>query len=297
MNYSDNLSRMLEFSPYENLLVTTQTFVVHTKLRISLEHLYEIIQCVPVNQSYKKKKFDMSKETLGDGDIVYAQFNKNSKGMHRDVHPKQMLNVVTVLIKLGAKLYNIKIARSGKFQFTGCKSIEPVLFNVRLLLNMLWNANLLKTFDGTRSPNVETFIICVMSNVTIHLPFRIDRDKLHHYINESTEHISMLEKSEGYVGVNIKIKSDRETKENTTIKKVVFDMNQTTETIEDATFADYLISCELKGKKYKTEMYNSFLTFESGKTIMSGCASYKNRKDAYEIFGRIISEAQHIIML
>jgi hypothetical protein len=133
-----------------------------------------------------------------------------------------------------------------------------------------------------------------MSNVNIVLPFRIDRDRLHNYINENTDHISILEKSVGYVGVNIKIKSDMESKEETTITKICYEEDDAP---KNATYKEYLSFFGAENKKYKKEMYNSFLVFESGKTIMSGCSSYRNRKDAYEKFMTIIISAQDILRL
>jgi TATA-box binding protein (TBP) (component of TFIID and TFIIIB) len=272
------------FPAFEDLKITTQTYVVHTTLSIPLDNFYDSVNCVPIRQPYKKK-MDVSQETLNDGDIVYIQFKKQSKGVKKDISDKQMLNVVTIIVKLGTKLYNVKVAQSGKIHLTGCRSLSTVLFIVNTVFRLL-----------NITSAVECFVICVMSNVNIEIPFKINRDKLHQFINQETEHISILEKSVGYVGVNVKIKSEQERKEDTTISKVTLEPDGS-HVIERASFSDYLTQCERANKKYKREMYNSFLIFESGKTIMSGCSSYVNRKAAYETFTRIIEGARAQIAL
>lgn len=284
------------FLPFENLRVTTQTYVVHTNLTIPLAELYACVKPTPVVQSYKKK-FNVEKENLSDGDIIHIQFKNDSKGIIKDIKRKQMLNVVTVIVKYKNKLYNVKIAQSGKFQLTGCRDLESVIFIVGVIIRLLRQLGLYKqTSDAVGIEQTECYFICVMSNVNVEIPFKINRDKLHQYINQKTDHISILEKSVGYVGVNVKIASERERKEDVTIDKVTYATNGSY-TKEVARYSDYLRACEKADKKYKKEMYNSFLIFESGKTIMSGCSSALNRRDAYEMFMRIVEEARDEICL
>lgn len=259
--------------------------MVHTDLEIPLDSLFSCVSCVPLKQPYKKK-IDISKEMLNDGDIIYIQYKNRSKGVNRTIKKKQMLNVVTIIIKFENKLYNVKIPKSGKIQFTGCKSISSAIYIVGTIIKLLRKHNIFKTTTG--SDEVVGFSICVMSNVNIEIPFQIDRDRIHHFINHETDHISILEKSVGYVGVNIKINSNKECKEESTIDKITFKPDGEY-VLESAIFSDYLRNREKADKKYKKDMYNSFLVFESGRTIMSGCSSYANRKDAYEKFTNIIS--------
>jgi TATA-box binding protein (TBP) (component of TFIID and TFIIIB) len=275
--------------PFEDLKVTTQTYVAHTNLSIPLQAFYDAVQCAPMKQPANVKKISIAGENLKDGDIIYIQKGAESKGIDRGVKKRQMLNVVSIIIKYDSKVYNVKIPNSGKIQMTGCRGLESVIFILGAIVKILKKNSILVLKDDKKV--VVCYSICVMSNVNIEVPFKINRDKMHAFINLKTKHISILEKSVGYVGVNVKILSEIESKEESTIDKLTFTKSGAC-TVEPATFREYLEQYEEKNKKYKKDMYNSFLIFESGKTIMSGCSSFLNRKDAYETFVKIIQSSR-----
>lgn len=282
------------FPSFEDLKITTQTYVVHSNISIPLKEFFAAVNCTPIKQPVNAKKINISEENLKDGDIIYIQYGGEFKGIDRGPKKRQMLNVVTVIIKYGVKVYNVKIPSSGKIQMTGCRDQESVLFIIGAIIKILKKNSILILKDEGKT--VVCYSICVMSNVNIEIPFKIDRDKMHSFINFRTEHISILEKSVGYVGVNVKILSNLESKEDSTIDKITF-LKNGSYTIEPARFSEYLEVCERGKKKYKKDMYNSFLIFESGKTIMSGCSSRLNRKDAYEMFTQIVQTAKEDISL
>ena len=282
------------FTPFEDLRITTQTYVVYSNLVIPMEEFYAAIEYVPLVQPYKKK-MDLEQENLRDGDIIYAQHGDVSKGVKKTFKRKQKLNVLTIITKYQGKLYNVKIPNSGKIQFTGCRGTDVVIFVMKLIIQLLKKHGLFQN-DG----EVLCYSVCVMSNLNITIPYRVDRNKIHNFINQKTEHISIFEISVGYVGVNIKILSNVESREEATIDKFIFGsdgVHSATKVRYREFLDDYENIYKKPIKKSKKEMYNSFLVFESGMTIMSGCCSFENRKDAYNSFMNIVTNYRKEICL
>lgn len=292
---------------FEDLKITTQTYVVYSNLKIDLDKFYANINCF---QLFIESKKGLESCDAKDGDIVYAQYKvRDESGVYRIDYrgyakkavKTQTINVVVINMKEGDKFYNIKIAKSGKLQITGCRGLRPVIAIIKHIISMLRADNSLYVHEeadevSEMARKIVCFIVCVMSNARIDIPFSIDRDKLNKFVNLKTSHISIFEKSVGYVGVNMKIVSEAETKEETTVDKITFDLYDSSLTFghEQARYSDYLALYEKPNKKYKKLMNNSFLVFKSGKTIMSGCASRANRKESYEIFVDILNQVQEL---
>lgn len=145
-------------------------------------------------------------------------------------------------------------------------------------------------------PKLRAFIYPVMINVNFNVGFEVNREILHKIINMKTKHKSILEQSDGYVGVNIKIFAKEEELEDASIVVAYLEQDdkgcwneewQRSET----NFGSYLetIPVKDKAKKLAKVPKTTFLVFYSGRTIMSGTTSYANRASAYAIFRDIIN--------
>lgn len=274
------------FPNFDDLKITTRTYVVYSNLVINRDDLYEKINCVVVPNG------DRESPSIREGDIIYARYKMDYKGFSKKALTSQTISSVIIVMKIGEKFYHVKISDKGKIQITGCRSWEPVIEITRNIIFLLRRNNmLLLRNEAEADDEIKCFIMCAMSNVRIPIPFPINRERLHRYINLNTEHISIFETSVGYVGVNIKIVSEQESKEETTIDEITFRARDEQLSVQchcKATYADYLTLYGDKNGKYKTEMKNSFMVFKSGKTIMSGCASSVNRRESYEMFIDIV---------
>jgi TATA-box binding protein (TBP) (component of TFIID and TFIIIB) len=272
------------FPNFDDLKITTRTYVVYSNLVINRDDLYEKINCVDVPNGDRKSP------SIKEGDIIYARYKMDFKGFSEKSLTSQTISSVIIVMKIGEKFYHIKISDKGKIQITGCRSWEPVIEITRNIIFLLRRNNMLH-LKNEAGDEIKCFIMCAMSNVRIPIPFPINRERLHRHINLNTEHISIFETSVGYVGVNIKIVSEKESKEETTIDEITFsarDEQLPVKCHRKAKYAEYLALYGDKNGKYKTEMKNSFMVFKSGKTIMSGCASSANRRESYEMFIDIV---------
>lgn len=149
-------------------------------------------------------------------------------------------------------------------------------------MGTLWN------FKEDDSEKFEAIIIPVMCNINFSIGFQINRNLLHDIINHKTEFTSILEPSDGYVGVNIKIPIKKELMEDILIDKYTISVDEWV--VSKTKFIDYIetLSPKEKKKKLSKSYVNTFLVFYSGKVIMSGGISFINREEAYKTFMNII---------
>jgi len=230
---------------------------------------------------------------LPEGTIVFAQYKQEFKGTaFKKVSSKYFLNSVTVIMKIDTKYINIKVSNKGKLQITGCNQ------NVYAtqILKHFWKhlsslpADTWHFQPDTPADTFEALIIPVMCNINFSIPFQINRESLNHVINTQTRFISILEPSDGYVGVNIKIAMQDELLEDILIDRYTYPLAQGVWCHSKSRFMDYMETLTPKEQKKKiAKCYiNTFLVFYSGKVIMSGGISHHNRKRAYEQFMKII---------
>lgn len=279
---------------YDELTVITQTIIVSTNLLIDNQKLFNAIECAPITLPPKTKIAAYPIESLADGDIVFVEFKGDYKGIPFKHKRKEdhMLNCITFIMKLTVgepKYYNIKISNRGNIQVTGCKTDEPA----KLALQHLWGIIRPLTDAWSMEAGVSAvtaYMMPVMCNVRIILPFEIDRQTLHSLVLTETNYISLLETSAGYVGVNIKIGSDAEPIQRMAIKKLCFAGSRLIQS--EVLYEEYLntLGARIRQKKLDKQHLNTFLTFHSGKIIMSGCASLANRRHSYDLFIQMIEK-------
>jgi TATA-box binding protein (TBP) (component of TFIID and TFIIIB) len=277
----------------DNFSISTQTLIVSMNINIDCQNFYNFIQCYPnPNVSYGKSKTKIdSPQDINEGSILFARYKHEYKGTPlKKIKEKYFLNSVTLIMKIDTKFINIKVSNKGKLQITGCsqnvyavKILKYIWGLIQSQSCRIWNWN-------TDQHIFEAKIIPVMCNINFSIGFQINRETLNQIINTQTKHISILETSDGYVGVNIKISANEEPIEEICIDQYTFENEKWIS--KGTKLIDYIHTLSPKEQKKKiAKCYvNTFLIFYSGKVIMSGGTSYINRKRAYEEFMSIIQK-------
>jgi TATA-box binding protein (TBP) (component of TFIID and TFIIIB) len=287
-------------SDFDKYAISTQTLIISTNIIIDCQKFFDQLQIVPIKKpANTRTRMTVCEEDqigVADGSVVFAQYKNDSKGTSfKKLSEKYFLNSVTIIMKIGIKYVNIKVSNKGKLQITGCNQqtcSSELLDNLWSLVRHMqcW------VFQSDQSTFKAT-IVPVMCNINFSIGFNINRELLNMIINTKTKYISILEPSDGYVGVNIKISTDDEPLEQIKIDQYEFNNHNKTWSVTKVNFIDYIKTLTLKEQKKKiAKCYvNTFLVFYSGKVIMSGGISYLNRKKSYESFMNIVQEHRHEI--
>ena len=288
-------SNDLVFPEFDNILVSTKTFIAMTNLSLDLQKLFNFLPVtnyvvIPKRRGRKKKVENIDpNEGITPGSIITLKFEDKLRGV--DLKKKKITskrgkwfrNSFTVVIVLEDKTINFKVCQNGMFQITGCKTDAHAEVCVKYIWEYIKNETNL--FKFSRGNNLETLFVPAMRNIDFGLGFLVDREKLAKYMSVQTEFHSLLETSFGYTGVNIKIPV-MESIIDMEVKKLIYK----DEWIEEvAYYKDYLelLSVKERDKKINKDRYNTFLVFHSGKVIMSSiCANFA--RDTYYYFLKII---------
>lgn len=218
------------FPKFEDLKVSTQTFIVMTNINIlnfdivgkSLPIYPYVI--VPKRRGRKKKEsfanpnanippysiitVDLGKEVLG------ANFKEkeDEKGAKKGVRRQVFRNSFSVYMTTGdfdhsqePKCVNMKICQNGNIQMTGCKTE----FQAESCIKRLWEymssvENAIGTLYTIKDGNhFNATFIPAMRNIDFSFGINVNRERLNTFFNEINIH-SLLETQIGYTGVNIK---------------------------------------------------------------------------------------------
>jgi len=286
---------------FEDHLISTQTLIISTNIIINCKALYETTNWNeikrPQNGKYRMVVQEEDKH-LPNGSLVFLQEGTSYKGViFKKPSKKYFLNSVTMIMKVENKYINIKVSNKGKLQITGCSKDEYAF----IILNGFWSLirenKELWSFQNKEDKYLEAIIIPVMCNINFSVDFQINREALDSIIKTETEFRSILEPSDGYVGVNIKICTEEEPLNKVMIDRYIF-MNDTFVKSE-INYMSYISTLPQKEQKKKLSkcLVNTFLVFYSGKVIMSGGISKINRKKAYDIFMELICKHKKLILL
>lgn len=294
---TSNKNSHLVFPKFEDIQVSTKTFISMTNLTIDLRKLFDFLPVtdyivIPKRRGRKKKCDNINPNTnILPGSIITLKFEdklrgvdlKKKKSQSKKKRNKWFRNSFTVVIIMDNKAINFKICQNGMFQITGCKTDEHAENCVKYIWEYIKDTTGLYKFS--RGNMLETLFVPAMRNIDFGLGFLVDREKLAMYMSVQTEFHSLLETSFGYTGVNIKIPI---TEDITTleVKKLIYNNGWTEEIVS---YNDYLNLLPKKEqlKKINKDRYNTFLVFHSGKTIMSSIND-KFSKDTYYYFLKII---------
>lgn len=267
--------------------ISTRTVIGVSNINCNIESLYENLP-VKINTedagTYipQKKKRGRRKKCeekieepdddieLEDGDIVAIYYKNEKKGIPKYLkygkkYFRNALNVV-MMISEGKKI-NFKLSKNGKIQMTGCKYDDDPKICLKLFFEKL--LTYCKDHVECLSGSIKITYYTVMTNIDFNIGFNINRQKLNHLINYSTEFNSLLETSFGYTGVNIKIPYEFDT--DILIDQLQYQNNSWDE--KKITFLKFLDMNDneiFKRHELNKKRYNTFLVFHSGNIIMSG---------------------------
>lgn len=298
-----------EFPEFEDIAVSTKTFIIMTNLTLDIEKLFNYLPItnyvvVPKKRGRKNSKVQVvdPNKDIPDGSIISMEMSKRIRGVDLKKKKKKteesngrdfFRNSFTVVMIMGKKI-NFKISRNGKFQMTGCKTDEQAENCVKQIWDYIkhdktgiYQLPVIKNSPKKVKHPFRVTFVPAMRNIDFDLKFFLDREKIDDYFNTETEYTSLLELSIGYTGVNIKIPVKHNITE-LNLKQLVY---RNGECIERKTvpYKYYLDTLKPKDRQKKLEktIYNTFLVFHSGKVIMSSmCAEFA--RDTYYEFLEII---------
>lgn len=296
----------IKYPAFEDIVVSTKTFIVKTNLVIDLKKLFECIpvtdyKMIPKKRGRKKKiNFEETNKDIVNGSIITMKYENQVKGVDLKVRKtkkkksKWFRNSFTVVIIIDFKPVNFKICQNGMFQITGAKFDSQAEDCIKFIWQIISKENGNNIYNFSRGSSLEAVFIPAMRNIDFSLGFYVDREKLTRYMNSQTEFHSLLETSFGYTGVNIKFPIKDDIKD-MKLKKLSFKKDNT---IEETclTYGEYTSELPEKEqiKKLKKNRYTTFLIFHSGKCIVSSITA-EITKPAYEYFHQIIKRCRHEI--
>lgn len=297
----------LVFPEFDDIKVSTKTFIIMTNISLDLKKLFEYLPVtdytfVPKKRGRKKKTGTIEENIIvKSGSIITMKYENQLKGIelkqkknqpNKPKKSKWFRNSFTIVMILDNKPINFKVCQNGVLQVTGCKFDKHAEQCIQYVWEYIKDEKEIYNFK-TEKKELEILFIPAMRNIDFSLGFNIDREKLSKYMSTQTEFHSLLETSFGYTGCNIKIKIEKDIS-TMEIKKISYIKDNWVEEITNyAYYLSKLVEKE-RQKKIKKERYNTFLVFHSGRTIQSGLSSEFSR-DSYYYFLKIIRTAYDII--
>jgi TATA-box binding protein (TBP) (component of TFIID and TFIIIB) len=306
---SDNLdsietSETFNYTKFNDVAVSTQTIISVSNLKFNLNLMYQylpITEYIVVKKKRGRKKkvetVDPNKH-IAPGSIICIRDKTNFRGSLLKESKKgaktYFLNAIAIVIYLeNGKLIDTKISKNGKFQITGCKSIDQCVEMIRYLFKHMKETEIqvgeslfsLKYGSKCIDRNPTFIFNVVMKNIDFKVNFKINREKLNQFMNENTEFYSLFESSVN-TGVNIKIKSNTCYESNLNSIEILPDLTIQRNLVPFSTYTSFLDD-KIVNKKIKYH-YHTFLVFHSGSIIQSG--SGPEMSDTYNKFINILNK-------
>lgn len=292
----------ITFPPYQDLTTIIQTWVIYTNLEINNELFFQAVQCAPVKYPLKSSSKRMRvdpREVLEDGDIVFIEYNRQTKGTaFKPMSNREMRNCSTIIMKMKDRYHNVKISHGGSLQMTGIKSEEYACALISAIWNLLQKHKKIWSFQPSFTSFLG-FMTCRMCNVIFSFAnCRVDLKKLNHTVKmvvsrerPDAEFTSTFEPSIGYVGAKVKNNSTKQLIQDSEVVRITSNEDMTLR-FEQSVFSDYLSALprKIKSKKLGSDYRNSFLVFSTGTVIMSGKISKVNREDSYTKFCEMVRQ-------
>jgi TATA-box binding protein (TBP) (component of TFIID and TFIIIB) len=291
--------RELVFPNFEDISVSTNTFIAMTNLILDLKKLSDFLPIteyiVMPKKRGRKKKTEVVEQhrNIPDGSIVTLKFEnkmrgvdlKQKKSQNKKKKSKWFRNSFTIVMFLDNKPINFKLCNNGMAQLTGIKLEKQAQNCIKYVWEHIKDEEN-NIFKFSRGSHLEAMFIPAMRNIDFSLGFNVDREKLSRYMSTQTEFHSLLETSFGYTGVNIKIPINVDI---TLMEIVKLKYKSDTWIEEKTTYNEYLkyLSEKDQLKKINKDRYNTFLVFHSGRVILSAINAEFSR-DSYYYFLKII---------
>lgn len=307
----------LVFPEFDDIAVSTRTFTAQTNMDLDIPRIARALSIteyvvIPKRRGRKKRGpvVDPNKD-IPYGSMITVDYMGSIRGVNlkckcvpvseranehhlcshctkqnEKKNRKGFRNSFTVVIVLD-KLVNFKVYLNGTFQMTGCKTHTHAEMCVKYIWNAIkYDESMYTLRTGTC---LDAIFIPAMRNIDFSLRFSVDREKLHRYITTKTNWYSLLETSIGYTGVNIQIPLQNSITEMQLINVILDDIEQ--EWAEGVTvgYDSYLERINPKDRRAKLtkDRDNTFLVFQSGCLIMSGCCSAFMKPVYYEFLSVI----------
>lgn len=221
--------KMLFDTEFGELQISTQTIIAMTNFELDIKKFYDEFNVISIVPNTDISSFDY----LKNGSIVFMKIEDKEKGVEpikgasrskkrttksssvksykRGI--KNFLNSLTIVMYIKIRGYqkkfmNFKISRNGKFQITGCKSIEHAKACVKNIWKLSHNTTHFPEPVLKMNENPKAIFKKVMINTDFDVGYEINREALDTYISQNTDHVSNFERSGGYTGVNIKFFCD-----------------------------------------------------------------------------------------
>jgi len=131
---SEKVSGVENLPPFEEIQVSTKTFIVTTNLTLDIPKVFEFLPVteyiIVQKKRGRKKKSTLSdpNESIPDGSIITLDLANRIRGVvlkkkkkNEGKDPKFFRNSMTVVMIMDGKKINFKLTRNGRFQMTGCK--------------------------------------------------------------------------------------------------------------------------------------------------------------------------------
>lgn len=298
----------LIFPAFEDIPVSTKTFIVYLNLDLNIDNMFENLPITPYEMVKKKrgrKKKSLHDENMNkgikDGSIITMEYKKRFRGVNTKsvkkhkkciciktcVCKQYFRNSITVVMIIEDKKVNFKISNNGKFQMTGCKHdhhAEKCVYYIWKYLKQ--DETLYKKKEDNENPPHAIFIPA-MRNIDFSLGFNVNRGALDTYINTKTDYHSLLEESFGYTGVNIKMPLLEDITK-LVLKDIHYIEDKETgdilQEVKSITYGDYLKLLDEKDRRKKMKKIRrvTFLVFHSGKCIMSGVCAELSKQYYYK---------------
>lgn len=305
-------SKDIPFPDFDDIPVSTRTFIVMTNLTINLQKLFDILPVTELAELPAKTTMKRGAPNpfahLEPGSILTLKYKNRIRGVElksrrsqKKKEPRWFRNSFTVVMVLRDKPINFKVYSDGILQLTGCK----VDAHPEQCVQFLWRTikphlcedsveDLMKpetegVYKFSRGEKLEALFIPAMRNVDFGMGFIVNREKLAFLVNTRSPYHALLETSSGYIGVNIKIPLDKPI-ESMPIVKLGENSDGTWE-YSMTVYAEYLkhLSTEERTKKLGKERFTTLLVFHSGRVILSSVTEEYSR-DAYFKFVSLISD-------
>lgn len=293
----------LEYPKFEDIPVSTKTFIVMTNITIDIDRLFAFLPIteyviIPKKRGRKKKvAVEDPNKDIPDGSIITIELANKVRGTltkkkrRKDNTPKNYFrNSVTIVMIMGGKKINFKVSRNGKFQMTGCKQDEHAENCVKQIWEYIKDTDIYVKGDEPFYAIFEP----AMRNIDFSLGFTLDREKLDEFFNRHTDYFSLLETSIGYTGVNIKLRTTRDIL-SLKLKEIVHDGKWKKPIY--VPYKKYLDNLAPKDrqKKLEKERYSSFLIFSSGRAIHSMQCAETGRNEYYTFINIIKENYKHFV--
>lgn len=269
---------------FEELKVSTRTVIATANVEFNIEKIFQEIPMIQKMMPLKLKTDENETDQIVHTRIDTMYYKNRtrtwtSRGIYQNEESaKSFRNALNVIMVLGgSKKINFKVSKNGKFQITGCKSMDHARIATFSFLNILteYCPELVQINGGGKFLSI--FYQIVMTNVDCGTGYCINRQSLDKIINKETPYHSLLETSFGYTGVNIKfpVRTDWASLD---VNVLEWEINQPNTIHMFKKPLNELVQVDTTKKK----KYNTFLVFHSGQFIMSGMHEETMRDDYYQ---------------